>query len=319
MLRALGLGDLLTGVPAMRALRRACPEHEVVLAAPRVLEPLVSLAGVADRVLDSSGLAALSWEGEPPELAVNLHGRGPQSHQLLQALAPGGLVAFGCPAAGHPGPSWDEEEHERHRWCRLLEEALGVEADPDDVRLEGPQQSAAAPGAVVVHPGAAYASRRWPPDRYGAVAASLREDGYDVVVTGGPDEVALAGRVAERAGLPEQAVLAGRTDLGQLAAQVAGARLVICGDTGTAHLATAFGTPSVLLFGPMPPARWGPSRQGPHEVIWHGRGVGDPWGAEIDPALLVITVEEVLDRSRLLLSRSLSGSGPGSRTTPGSA
>lgn len=319
MLRALGLGDLLTGVPAMRALRRACPEHEVVLAAPRVLEPLVSLAGVADRVLDSRGLAALSWEGQPPELAVNLHGRGPQSHQLLQALGPGRLVAFGCPAAGHPGPAWDEEEHERRRWCRLLEETLGVEADPDDVRLEGPQQSESAPGAVVVHPGAAYPSRRWPPDRYAAVAASLREDGYDVVVTGGPDEVPLAEQVAERAGLPAHAVLAGSTDLHQLAAQVAGARLMICGDTGTAHLATAFGTPSVLLFGPMPPARWGPPHQGPHEVIWHGRGVGDPWGAEVDPALLVISVEEVLDRSRLLLSRSLSGSGPGSRTTPESA
>jgi hypothetical protein len=47
----------------------------------------------------------------------------------------------------------------------------------------------------------------------------------------------------------------GRTDVGALAALVAHARLVICGDTGVAHLATAYGNRSVLLFGPMPPER----------------------------------------------------------------
>jgi hypothetical protein len=296
VLRALGLGDLLTGVPALRALRRGLADHEIVLAAPRVLEPLVEPAGVADRLLDTRGLAALRWSGRPPELAVNLHGRGPQSHRLLAGLRPERLVAFGCPDAGHSGPAWDDAEHERRRWCRLLEETLALQVDPGDVRLEVPERPATAPGAVVVHPGAAYRSRRWPPDRFAAVARRLRADGYDVVVTGGPDEVELAEQVAGLAGLPAQAVLAGRTGLGELAAQVAGARLVLCGDTGIAHLATAFGTPSVLLFGPMPPERWGPPRDGPHEVIWHGHGLGDPWGSEVDPALLQVGVEEVLER-----------------------
>ena len=53
-------------------------------------------------------------------------------------------------------------------------------------------------------------------------------------------------------------MLAGETDLLTLAATIAHARLLLCGDTGLAHLATAFGTPSVVLFGPTPPARWGP-------------------------------------------------------------
>jgi ADP-heptose:LPS heptosyltransferase len=304
VLRALGLGDLLTGVPALRALRRACPGHEVVLAAPRVLQPLVGLAGVADRLLDASGLTQLQWSGPPPDLAVNLHGRGPQSHRLLQAVDPARLVAFGSPEAGYVGPAWDEAEHERRRWCRLLEETLGVQADPDDVRLEVPGPPAPAPGAVVVHPGAAYPSRRWPPERFAAVARRLREDGYDVVVTGGPDEIGLAQQVAREAGLPDEAVLAGRTGLGELAAQVASARLVVCGDTGTAHLATAYGTPSVLLFGPMPPERWGPPASGPHVVIWHGDGVGDPWGSDVDPALLRIGVDEVVSGIQALERRT---------------
>jgi ADP-heptose:LPS heptosyltransferase len=300
-LRALGLGDLLTGVPALRALRRACPDHEVVLAAPRVLEPLAALAGVADAMLPAQGLVDLAWAGEPPDLAVNLHGRGPQSHRLLQALDPRRLVAYGCDAAGHVGPTWDPDEHERRRWCRLVEETLQVTADDTDLRLPVPAGPAAVPGAVVVHPGAAYPSRRWPPDRFADVARALVAEGYDVVLTGGPDEIALAERVARGAGLRRSVVLAGRTDLAQLAAQVASASLVVCGDTGLAHLASAFGTPSVLLFGPMSPARWGPPGNGPHAAIWHGRGLGDPWGHEADPALLRIGVDEVVDRSLAML------------------
>jgi glycosyl transferase family 9 (putative heptosyltransferase) len=287
----------------------------VVLAAPAALAPLVELAGVAERLLDARGLEPLRWGDDPPDLAVNLHGRGPQSHALLRSLDPGRLVAFGCPAAGHPGPVWRDDEHEVRRWCRLVRETLGVAADPGELRLPPPGAAAAVPGAVVVHPGAAYPARRWPADRFAAVARALVEQGYDVVVTGGPDEVGLAEHVARAAGLRPGAVLAGRTDLERLAAQVAGASLLVCGDTGVAHLATAFATPSVLLFGPMPPARWGPPPGGPHAVVWHGDGVGDPWGPEVDPALLRVGVGEVVERSLGLLSRPSRGP----RTTPGCA
>jgi len=153
---------------------------------------------------------------------------------------------------------------------------------------------APAPGAVVVHPGAAFPARRWPPDRFAAVARWAAEQGHRVVVTGGPGEVGLADVVRREAGLPEDAVLAGRTDLATLAAQVASARLLVCGDTGVAHLASAFSTPSVLLFGPTPPWRWGPPDDGPHAVLWHGESAGDPWARTVDPALLQISVDEVV-------------------------
>ena len=305
-LRALGLGDLLTGVPALRALRHAHPDHEVVLAAPRSLGPLVGLAGVADRLLDSAGLEPLRWAGPPPAVAVNLHGKGPQSHRLLQALEPDLLVAFGSPEADHEGPRWSPDEHEVHRWCRLVEESLHVPADPHDLGLPAPHEPAPAPGAVVVHPGAAFPARRWPPDRFAAVARWAADEGYDVVVTGGPDEVGLAEEVRRGADLPPSAVLAGRTDLLELAAQVSASRLLVSGDTGVAHLATAFSTPSVLLFGPTPPADWGPPADGPHTVVWHGDGTGDPWGDRVDPALLRTEVGEVVAAAerRLVAGRS---------------
>jgi ADP-heptose:LPS heptosyltransferase len=61
------------------------------------------------------------------------------------------------------------------------------------------------------------------------------------------------------------------------------------------HLATAFGRPSVTLFGPVPPAEWGPPRHRRHQVLWAGKPGyrGDPHGTGLDPALAAITVEDV--------------------------
>ncbi len=319
VLRALGLGDFLTGIPALRALRRAFPDEEIVLAGPRTLHPLVELAGVADRVLGVNGLQPLAWAEEPPHIAVNLHGRGPQSHELLRQLHPQRLVAFGCDEASHSGPPWVSEEHEVRRWCRLVEEDLHIAADPDDLGLPRPTEPPIVAGAVVVHPGAAFGSRRWPAERFAQVARWLVAAGYEVVVTGGRDEVGLADQVRRAADLPDEAVLAGRTDLIQLAAQIAAARLLVCGDTGVAHLATAFSTPSVVLFGPTAPSRWGPPVTSRHAVIWHGDGTGDPCGDKVDPALSRVDVNEVLIQVERLLPEPLSRSAAGRRTTPASA
>jgi ADP-heptose:LPS heptosyltransferase len=107
-------------------------------------------------------------------------------------------------------------------------------------------------------------------------------------------EAALAAEVAERAGLPDDAVLAGRTTTLELAALVAAARVVVSGDTGVAHLATAYRRPSVVLFGPVSPELWGPPPRPQHVALWHGDAPGDPWGTTLDPALARIPVDEVL-------------------------
>jgi ADP-heptose:LPS heptosyltransferase len=113
------------------------------------------------------------------------------------------------------------------------------------------------------------------------------------VVTGSAAERGLADDVAVRAGLDPAAVLAGRTDLLRLSALVAHARCVVSGDTGIAHLAASFGTPSVVLFGPTSPAEWGPPADGPHEVLWVG-STGNPHGAELDPGLAAIGVGDAV-------------------------
>ena len=295
VLRALGVGDLATAVPALRGLRAGFPDRELVLAAPGWLAPLAELVGGIDRVLPTDGPDRLPWPGPPPELAVNLHGRGPQSHRMLAGIRPRRLLAFANAEAGHrDGPDWRAEEHEVDRWCRLLA-WYGIPADRTDLALRRPEPGRMPVGVSIVHPGAKATQRRWPPARFAEVARALTARGHRVVVTGNPGERRIAAEVVRRAALPADALLAGATDLGELAALVAHARLVISGDTGIGHLATAYATPSVLLFGPVPPAQWGPPPDRPwHQALW----VGPRPPADDDrphPALAALDVPQVLD------------------------
>jgi ADP-heptose:LPS heptosyltransferase len=292
-LRALGLGDLLVGVPALRALHRAFPEHRIVLAAPGELAALATWTGAVDEVLPTTG-PCLPRPLARPDVAVNLHGAGPASHRALDAVRPHRRIG---PARDDPGrPRWagpgpelmaDPAVHERERWCAVLRHH-GVAADASDLRLALPP-AAGRRGVTVVHPGAAFGAKRWPAPRFAAVVRAVGRDG-PVVVTGGAAEVDLAREVAG----DTATVYAGATSPLELATLVAGAELVVCGDTGVAHLASAFGTPSVVLFGPVPPSRWGPP-PGPHRVLTDaGSRRGEPFAATPDPALLAVGVDDVL-------------------------
>ncbi|MFL6098496.1 MAG: glycosyltransferase family 9 protein [Actinomycetales bacterium] len=307
-LRALGLGDALTGVPALRALRRAVRPRPVILAAPAVLGSWLTDLNVVDGFVDTTGLA------DPPpgrqlgaHDAVDLHGNGPASRDLLAAGHPHRLLGFALP--GGTGVPWRVDEHEVDRWCRLVR-AWGAVGCRDDLRLRVPAVPPArtAQGAVVVHPGAASGSRRWPVERWAAVIRALSRDGTSVLLSGGPSERDLCQQLAAAADLPASASTAGQLGLPALAGLIQSARLVLCGDTGVAHLATALGTPSVVLFGPVSPATWGPAIDPDlHTVLWHGDGSGDPHGDSVDPSLLRITVEQVTASARAALDRSSGG------------
>jgi ADP-heptose:LPS heptosyltransferase len=296
VLRALGLGDLLTGIPALRALADGFPEHRRALAAPAWLEPLAALSATVHELVPTRPLAPLDPRLACADVAVNLHGRGPASHRVLLSARPRRLVAFANPEVPESAgmPEWRVNEHEVARWCRLLAES-GIPADPGRLDLEPPPVPIpeGARGATLIHPGAASPARRWPAERFATVARSEAGAGRRVVITGGRAEVDLARSVARGAGLDSSVVYAGRTRLLELAALVGAAGRVVCGDTGVAHLATALRTPSVVLFGPTSPAHWGPPANRPwHRALWTGR-TGDPHALEPDAGLLELRVEDV--------------------------
>ncbi|QIS19946.1 glycosyltransferase family 9 protein [Nocardia terpenica] len=296
VLRARGLGDLLTAVPALRALRRARPQDHIALAAPHRLKPIVDLIASVDEMVPTADPESMRWDGEPPALAVNLHGAGAEGIVELAKTNPARILTYRNPAFPElDGPQWQHEMHDVDRWCHLLE-SDGIAADRRNLGLVPPVATTSHRNSVVVHVGAGAPARRWPPERFAAVVRHLLVQGREVVLTGDEYEREIALGIAARAGLPHRQVLAGQQNLIELAAAVAEATLVISGDTGVAHLATAFGTRTVLLFGPTPPSFAGPPPHllNRHVVLWAGR-VGDHHGSEPDPGLLEIEVSDAVD------------------------
>jgi ADP-heptose:LPS heptosyltransferase len=242
-----------------------CAEAEWIEGRPRPVEPartralVDTLAGLA---LDQAILFT-SFHQSPLPLALLLRMAGVPTIAAVSVDYPGSLL---------------DVRHRVHDDLHEVERALSLAATlgyrlpaGDDGRLAvrdpRPRPPAGLAGPyVAVHPGASVPARAWPPERHAELVRTLVTGGRQVVVTGGPDETALTAAVA---GPPRGDVLdlGGRLDLGRLAGVLAGAQVLVVGNTGPAHLAAAVGTPVVSLFAPTVPAvRWRPW-QVPHVLL----------------------------------------------------
>jgi heptosyltransferase I len=119
---------------------------------------------------------------------------------------------------------------------------------------------------VVINPGGGWPTKRWKPERYGALAKKIIELGLPVVVTTGPGEEILYRLIEENGS--DAALFHFPLSFLQLIPLLQKARLFIGGDTGPFHLACALGTPVVGILGPTLPVRNGPWRQG-DETLYH--------------------------------------------------
>jgi heptosyltransferase I len=151
---------------------------------------------------------------------------------------------------------------------------------------------------VLLSPGAGWGAKRWPADRYGAVARQLADAGYAVVINSGPAEEHLAREIVECSGGTAR-VLA--LEMAELIAVTRRTALAIAGDTGPLHLACALGKPVVGIYGPTDPARNGPFHC-PNRVLRHPESVRDhSRRSEPEPGLLTITPQAVTDAALDLL------------------
>jgi ADP-heptose:LPS heptosyltransferase len=119
---------------------------------------------------------------------------------------------------------------------------------------------------VCLHPGASVPERRWPLEWFATIGAALARRGLRLVLTGEAREAELTAAVARMVDVPVLD-LAGRTDLGALAALLSRARLLVCNDTGVSHVADALRLPSVVLSTGENPERWGPADRRLHRVF----------------------------------------------------
>jgi heptosyltransferase-1 len=157
--------------------------------------------------------------------------------------------------------------------------------------------SAAEP-VVLINPGAGWGAKRWPVERYAAVAQGLIDRGCRVVVNAGPGEEALAEAIQQQAG---GAATPLSCSLAQLIALTRRVSLAVAGDTGPLHLACALGRPVVGIYGPTDPSRNGPFGtrftvlRNPESRRDHTRR------KEPEAGLLTIEPEEVLRAAGALL------------------
>ncbi|WP_026406145.1 glycosyltransferase family 9 protein [Actinomadura rifamycini] len=271
------IGDVLLAGPAVRAVAERADEV-AFLCGPRG-RPAADLLPGADRVIewcapwidpepgpvrrdDVDRLVELVRGFDRALILTSFH-QSPLPLALLLRLA--GIPWIGGISEDYPGSLLDLRHRpdadipEPLRMLALAEDA-GFPAPADTrLRVRGPLPDTAhltgGPGYVIVHPGTSVPARAWPPERCAEAVRLLDAAGHRVVVTGHGDEKELTARVAGECGLD----LGGRTSLPELASVLAGARAVVAGNTGPAHLAAAVGTPVVSLFAPtVPAARWAP-------------------------------------------------------------
>lgn len=154
-------------------------------------------------------------------------------------------------------------------------------AEADQVLARVAEAAGDAP--IVLHPGAGWRLKRWPAERWGALAAAIHAR-FRVapLVTAGPQEVELAARVVECAG-GAAVPLPAPVSLGGLAALYQRARVVVATDSGPLHLAAAVGAPVVGLYGPADPAVFGPLAPAVRARVVRVSLPCSPCGLVIDP------------------------------------
>lgn len=111
------------------------------------------------------------------------------------------------------------------------------------------------------NPGMQLTAKRWSLTRYKELTSKLvHELNAQVLLIGGPDDAALTQELQEGLDVPAGSVidLAGKTNFGQLAAQLQACDLFIGNDSSPMHLAAAVGTPVIAIFGPTSPQEYGP-------------------------------------------------------------
>ena len=154
---------------------------------------------------------------------------------------------------------------------------------------------------VLLSPGAGWGAKRWPAERYGAVARDLHQQGCMVLVNAGPEEQAMAAEVVRASG---GVVQAPQFTLERLIALTRRVCLVIAGDTGPLHLACALGKPVVGIYGPTDPSRNGPFGV-PFRVLRHPESKRDHTRHEEPEAgLLTITPQQVVEAANELLQKN---------------
>ncbi|QQS44924.1 MAG: glycosyltransferase family 9 protein [Acidobacteriota bacterium] len=300
-IRLRNLGEAVLDTANLRALKRMRPDLRIVT----LVEAIYTDLYLDDPEIEALGLSRGSGDRRssiPARLeviqairrgdftaVVNLHG-GPTSAQLT--FLSGARHRIGAAHFSHgyaynlrippvdeilpePGAGLHtvETQFAWFRWLGLADEEPGptnlhVAESFRRAALEKLASAGIDPDRpyAVIAPTNEFHTKRWMPERFAAIADSLIERGFQIVMTGAPTEEQRRQLAAVEAATSNRLASLSRLSIGELVAVIAGSGLFVGNDSGPAHIAAAVKTPQVVLFGPASSVRWRPWRA-PAELV----------------------------------------------------
>ncbi|HEX6434635.1 MAG TPA: lipopolysaccharide heptosyltransferase II [Gemmatimonadales bacterium] len=264
------IGDVLLTTPLLRALRRRHPTARITVLTKLGHAPLLSHNPHVSHVIGipaDGGVVGLGAELRANRYTHLLDLHDSIRSRMLRVLVPGSWHTYPKHRVArailiHTKKNWYRDS--RPVAERYFDAARDLDVAPDGsppdlflspeaVReaedwLEGRGLTRARP-LIALAPGAAHATKRWPLEHWHALVRRLVGEGFDVVLVGGSDDLSVGDALLASA---DSRVVngAGQFGLQGTGAVLQRARVVVSGDTGVMHMATAVGTPVVALFGP---------------------------------------------------------------------
>jgi ADP-heptose:LPS heptosyltransferase len=295
------IGDVVMLGPALRAVKQSSPDARITLLASPAGGTATPLLPWVDEVItlrpvwQDVGSRIAFDPAREQELIAMLAARGFDAALIFTSFSQTPHVpGYVCYLAGIPLRAGEAKEfggstlttelrsapddlHQTERNIRLVE-AVGFTVTERDLAVAISDEAskrmgellqghgiAAGERFVLLHPGASAEARRYPAERFGAVAAWLGAQGWPVIVTGTAREGEMLATI--QAAAPGAVILQDATTLPEYAALIERATLVICNDTLPMHLADAVNTPAVILYsGTDLESQWRP-RHAPHQLL----------------------------------------------------
>lgn len=285
VLRYRSIGDIILSNPALAGLRRMFPAAKIHMVVDDVFEDVLYGNPNVDKIILSPRKpSGPKWKADIAminklraakyDLAVDLHG-GPRSSWFTLFSGARWRIGHGfrwrnrlCYNMAVPTPDFDD-----HTWrvqYRVVNALGSAWPEKPEFFLNFPEKAMESARAkvgetgfnfdmpiVLLHPGARIQVKRWPAEKMGALARWLvDEKGAAVFLAGSKadeEEIKSIRRAAGYA-LPYFTNL----NVGELAALIKMANLIVCNDSGPMHMAGALNTPILALFGPSDPKIWEP-------------------------------------------------------------
>jgi heptosyltransferase-2 len=266
------VGDAVMSLPALRAIRERFPQARIAILAKPLVADLYAYESFVDEIivydLQSSWSMGKHLRDRQFDCAILLQNAFEAAWIAWLAKIPtrigykrDGRQLLLTRAVDVPRPG-EIPRHERFYYLELLRRAGLIDALPasDAIRL-GSQELPNRKRIIGVSPGAAYGTaKRWLPERFAEAAGALAEArGASIALFGTKSERALCDEIAQRLNGRQVTNYAGETTLAQFIDLAAGCELFLTNDSGSMHIASALGVPTVAIFGATDDTATGPT------------------------------------------------------------